>query len=168
VGLADETNAADHHRTAQQAGTIPPIFDVEAGQGRCIENRPSVWPSTGWGVGLPQAQVAIQGRGSAQADLVKDSFSGEQFCGKPNHEAQHGQPAIPGFREYHEAEAGGGVSHGESNQPFNGNELFRSLDGGVGADLRLLGPWCLKGLLAGARGNGVSELRPGNPWLFHC
>jgi hypothetical protein len=38
-------------------------------------------------------------------------MAGEQLGAKADHEAEHGEAAIPGFGEGHEAEAGSGVSH---------------------------------------------------------
>lgn len=49
---------------------------------------------------------------SAEADLGQDALTGEQFGGEADHEAQHGQTAIPGLGERNKTEAGGGVSHG--------------------------------------------------------
>ncbi len=48
---------------------------------------------------------------SAQADLGEDALTGQQFRGQADHEAQHGQASVPGFRESDEAEARGGISH---------------------------------------------------------
>ncbi len=50
--------------------------------------------------------------GSTQADLGEDALAGEQFGGKTDHEAEHGEAAVPGFGEADETEAGGVVSHG--------------------------------------------------------
>ena len=56
-----------------------------------------------------------QGRTSAQADLAEDALAGEQFGGEADHEAEHGQTAIPGLSEGNKTEAGGGgVSHWSS------------------------------------------------------
>jgi hypothetical protein len=53
------------------------------------------------------------GVSSAQADLGEDALAGEQLGGQADHETHHGQAAIPGFGEVHEAEAGlGSVRHG--------------------------------------------------------
>ena len=50
---------------------------------------------------------------SAEANLGQDALAGEQFGTQADHEAHHGQPAIPGFSEVDEAEAAFcGVSHG--------------------------------------------------------
>ncbi len=51
--------------------------------------------------------------GSAQTDLGEDALAGEQFGGQADHEAEHGESAVPGFSELHKTEAGrGGVRHG--------------------------------------------------------
>jgi len=55
---------------------------------------------------------------SAQADLGQDALAGEQFRRQADHEAKHGQAAIPGFSERNETEAGGGVSHGVVEKCF--------------------------------------------------
>ena len=49
---------------------------------------------------------------SAEADLGQDSLTGEQLGAQADHEAHHGQTAIPGFSEVDEAEAGCVVRHG--------------------------------------------------------
>lgn len=49
---------------------------------------------------------------SAQADLAEDALAGQQFGGQADYETKHGQAAIPGFCESHEAEAGFRSSHG--------------------------------------------------------
>ena len=49
---------------------------------------------------------------SAEANLGQDALAGEQFGTQADHEAHHGQPAIPGFSEVDEAEAGCVVRHG--------------------------------------------------------
>ena len=49
---------------------------------------------------------------SAEADLGKDALAGEDLGGEANHETEHGQAAIPGFREGNEAETGSCFSHG--------------------------------------------------------
>jgi hypothetical protein len=38
--------------------------------------------------------------------LGEDALTGEQLGGKPNHEAEHGETAIPGFGNSDKAEAG--------------------------------------------------------------
>ena len=48
---------------------------------------------------------------SAQAQLAEDALAGEQFGAQADHEAEHGQAAIPGFSEGDETEAGRGLSH---------------------------------------------------------
>ena len=48
---------------------------------------------------------------SAQAQLAEDALAGEQFGAQTDHEAEHGQAAIPGFSEGYETEAGRGLSH---------------------------------------------------------
>jgi len=48
---------------------------------------------------------------SAQADLAENALAGEHFGSQANHETKHGQAAIPGFSESHEAEAGFRSSH---------------------------------------------------------
>ena len=50
--------------------------------------------------------------GSAEADLAEDALTGEQLGAEADHEAKHGQPAIPGFGECHETKPGRGISHG--------------------------------------------------------
>jgi hypothetical protein len=57
---------------------------------------------------------AAETQGSAQADLSEDTLTGEQLGAQTDHEAQHGQAAIPGFSEGNETEAGGGVGHDRS------------------------------------------------------
>ena len=61
----------------------------------------------------PRGSEGNDREGSAQTDLGKDALAGEHFGGKADHEAEHGQAAIPGFSEGNETEAGGGVSHGD-------------------------------------------------------
>jgi hypothetical protein len=56
------------------------------------------------------------GGNSAEANLGKDSLTGEQLGGQTDNKAEHGQAAIPGFGETNESEAGGVVSHGETFQ----------------------------------------------------
>jgi hypothetical protein len=58
-----------------------------------------------------EASSAENRQDSAQADLSEDALTGEQLGAQTDHEAQHGQAAIPGFGEGNETEAGGGVSH---------------------------------------------------------
>ena len=53
------------------------------------------------------------GRKSAEADLGEDALAGQQLGAEADHEAQHGQTAVPGLSEIDEAEAGVGVSHGD-------------------------------------------------------
>jgi hypothetical protein len=43
--------------------------------------------------------------------LGKNALTGEQLGAKADHEAEHGETAIPGFRESNEPEAGSGISH---------------------------------------------------------
>jgi len=62
--------------------------------------------------GEPGVLKWLQVESSAQADLGEDALAGEQLGGQADHEAEHGQAAIPGFSERDKAEAGGGVSHG--------------------------------------------------------
>ena len=62
-------------------------------------------------VGAKRSSAVARGR-SSQADLGEDALAGEQLGAEPDHEAEHGQAAIPGFGEGNETEAGGGVSHG--------------------------------------------------------
>lgn len=50
-------------------------------------------------------------RRSAEADLGQDALAGQQFGAQADHEAHHGQAAIPGLSESDEAETGVGVSH---------------------------------------------------------
>lgn len=49
---------------------------------------------------------------SAEADLGEDALASEQLSAQADHEAHHGQAAIPGFSEVDEAEAGCVVRHG--------------------------------------------------------
>ena len=49
---------------------------------------------------------------SAEADLGQDALAGEQLSTQTDHEAHHGQAAVPGFSEVDEAEAGCVVRHG--------------------------------------------------------
>jgi len=49
---------------------------------------------------------------SAEADLGQDALTGEQFGAQADHEAHHGQTAIPGLSEVDEAEASCVVRHG--------------------------------------------------------
>ena len=49
---------------------------------------------------------------SAEADLGQDALAGEQLGTQADHEAHHGQAAIPGFSKVDEAEAGCVVRHG--------------------------------------------------------
>ena len=49
--------------------------------------------------------------GSAQTDLAEDALTGEQLGGQADHEAEHGQTAIPGFGEGDKTKAGSGFSH---------------------------------------------------------
>ena len=46
------------------------------------------------------------GRRSTEADLAEDALAGEQFGAEADHEAEHGQPAIPGFSKGHKAKTG--------------------------------------------------------------
>lgn len=63
--------------------------------------------------GRPVRLLYAMVKRSAEADLGQDALAGEQFGAQADHEAHHGQTAIPGFREVHEAEAGGvGFGHG--------------------------------------------------------
>ena len=48
---------------------------------------------------------------SAQTDLGEDALAGEQLGAQADHEAEHGQTAIPGLSEGDETEAGSGLSH---------------------------------------------------------
>ena len=43
--------------------------------------------------------------------MAEDALTGEQLGAQADHEAEHGQTAIPGFGEGDESELGGGVSH---------------------------------------------------------
>ena len=56
---------------------------------------------------LPPGKAAGKS-GSAEANLAQDALAGEQFSRKTNHEAHHGQTAIPGFSKSNEAEASWG------------------------------------------------------------
>ncbi len=49
--------------------------------------------------------------GSAQTELAEDALAGEQLGAQADHEAEHGQTAIPGLGEGDKTEAGGGSSH---------------------------------------------------------
>ena len=42
---------------------------------------------------------------SAQADLGQDALAGQEFSAEADHEAHHGEAAVPGFSEIDEAEA---------------------------------------------------------------
>ena len=48
---------------------------------------------------------------SAEADLAEDALAGQQLGAEADHEAHHGQAAIPGLSEVDETEAGV-VGHG--------------------------------------------------------
>ena len=49
----------------------------------------------------------------SETELAENALTGEQFGAQTDHEAHHGQTAIPGFSEVDEAEAAiCGVSHG--------------------------------------------------------
>ena len=49
---------------------------------------------------------------SAQTNLTKNALTGEQLGAKTNHEAQHGESAIPGLSESNKSKAGIGGVHG--------------------------------------------------------
>ena len=44
--------------------------------------------------------------------LVQNSLAGEELSAEADHEAQHGQTAVPGLGECDKTEAGSGISHG--------------------------------------------------------
>ena len=72
-------------------------------------------PGAGTEVMLVKREQCPPGVASAEADLTQDALAGEEFGAEADHEAEHGQAAIPGFSEGHETEAGGGgVSHWSS------------------------------------------------------
>lgn len=48
---------------------------------------------------------------SSQTQLAEDALAGQQLRSQADHEAEHGQAAIPGFSEGDETEAGRGTSH---------------------------------------------------------
>ena len=59
--------------------------------------------------------VWFGGRASAQADLGQNALTGENLSRQADHEAHHGQAAVPGFGEVDETEAGlGSVRHGRN------------------------------------------------------
>ena len=76
-------------------------------------------------------------RASAEADLGQNALTGENFGRQANHEAHHGQPAIPGLGEVDKTEAGlGSVSHGKNPRGKRQcNETWRVLDSGGGYKL---------------------------------
>ena len=76
---------------------------------------PSILLMEWWGVDWSGA-FSGQNRGrsrrdSAQTDLAQDALAGEQLGAQADHEAKHGQPAIPGFGKGDESVTGGGVGH---------------------------------------------------------
>ena len=55
---------------------------------------------------LGQAAGAFGDRdGSAEADLGQDALAGQELGAEADHDAHHGQTAVPGFSEVDEAEA---------------------------------------------------------------
>ena len=76
----------------------------------------------------------LGGRPSTEADLGQNALAGENFGREADHEAHHGQAAVPGFGEVDETEAGlGSVRHGRNprGRPHC-NETWRDLDSGRG------------------------------------
>jgi hypothetical protein len=49
--------------------------------------------------------------GLAQTDLAEDGLASEELGPQTDHEAEHGQTAIPGFSEGDESVTGSGISH---------------------------------------------------------
>jgi len=58
-----------------------------------------------WRFGQTQQQQ------SAKSDLLQDALTSQQLRSQANHEAEHGEATIPGFRNRNKAEAGSGISH---------------------------------------------------------
>jgi hypothetical protein len=55
--------------------------------------------------------------------LPKDALAGEQLRAQADHKTQHGQAAVPGFSEGHEAEAGG-IRHGSQGDGLTTVTIF--------------------------------------------
>ena len=58
-------------------------------------------------------------RRSAEADLGQDALAGQELGAEADHEAHHGETAVPGFSEVDEAEACV-VGHGRNRWWFQG------------------------------------------------
>jgi len=49
--------------------------------------------------------------GSAQTQLAENALAGEQLGAEADHEAEHGQTAIPGFCKSDKTVTGSGIGH---------------------------------------------------------
>ena len=69
---------------------------------------------------------------SAQTDLGKDALAGEELGAEADHEAKHGETAVPGLGEGDETEAGVGAGHwivAKVEQTVTGCEGLRAVRG---------------------------------------
>ena len=59
-----------------------------------------------------ESVVIVSGWTSAETDLGKDALAGEQLGGEADHEAEHGEAAVPSFSKSNETETGIRGGHG--------------------------------------------------------